>query len=80
MPLPFLFNVLNFRRKEDDRMKKSGLFFLFIAMALFLFSVAPTYAKPLAPNYARLKIGGFFPQTNDLVDFDAGGNIEVGRR
>ena len=59
-------------------MKKSGGLILFIAMALFLLSVTPTYAKPLASNYAQLKIGGFFPQTNDLDHFDAGGNIEVG--
>lgn len=59
-------------------MKITGIFFLFIAMALFLFSVAPSYAKPLSSNYAQLKVGGFFPQTNDLDNFDAGGNIEVG--
>ncbi|MHB8783363.1 MAG: outer membrane beta-barrel protein [Desulfobacteria bacterium] len=77
MPVP-CYHVLNFQRKEDDRIKKSGIFFLFIAMALFLLSVAPTYAKPLASNYAQLKVGGFFPQTNDLDNFDAGGSIEVG--
>lgn len=59
-------------------MKISGIFFLLIAMALFLLSVTPTHAKPLASNYAQLKIGGFFPQTSDLDNFDAGGNIEVG--
>ena len=59
-------------------MKNLSMFFLFIMLALFLLSVAPTYAKPLAPNYAQLKVGGFFPQTNDLDNFDAGGNIEVG--
>jgi opacity protein-like surface antigen len=70
--------MLNFRRKEDDRMKKSCIFFLLIVMAVFLLSVAPAHAKPLASNYAQLKIGGFFPQTSDLDNFDAGGNIEVG--
>jgi opacity protein-like surface antigen len=68
----------NFQRKEDDRMKKTGMFSLFITMVLFLLSMTTAYAKPLAANYAQLKIGGFFPQTNDLDGFDAGGSIEVG--
>ncbi len=59
-------------------MKKTGVVILLIAMALFLLPMAPAYAKPLASNYAQMKIGGFFPQTNDLDNFDAGGNIEVG--
>ncbi|MBM2829082.1 MAG: hypothetical protein HW408_1614 [Actinobacteria bacterium] len=59
-------------------MKKTGMFSLFITMVLFLLSMTTAYAKPLAANYAQLKIGGFFPQTNDLDHFDAGGNFEVG--
>jgi opacity protein-like surface antigen len=59
-------------------MKKPGVFFLFLAVALFLLSATPAYAKPLASNYAQLKVGGYFPQTNDLDKFDAGADIEVG--
>jgi opacity protein-like surface antigen len=70
--------VLNFHRKEDEYMKKAVISFFFITMALLLISMTTAHAKPLAPNYAQLKIGGFFPQTNDLDHFDAGGNIEVG--
>jgi opacity protein-like surface antigen len=58
-------------------MKKSCVFFSLIAM-MSLLSMAPAYAKPLASNYVQLKVGGFFPQTSDLDDFDAGGNFEVG--
>lgn len=59
-------------------MKKSGVLFPLVAMSLFLLSMTPAYAKPLASNYAQLKIGGFFPQANDLDNFDAGGSFEVG--
>lgn len=58
-------------------MKRSCVFFPLIAMMLLL-SVPPATAKPLASNYVQLKAGGFFPQTGDLDNFDAGGNFEVG--
>lgn len=54
-------------------MKKASIIILFITMASFLFFMTPSYAKPLASNYAQLKIGGFFPQSGDLDNFDAGG-------
>ena len=59
-------------------MKKTWLFFLFLTVVLFLLSMTTAHAKPLASNYAQLKIGGYFPQSSDLNNFDAGGNFEVG--
>ena len=58
-------------------MKKSCVFFSLIAMMLLL-SMTPATAKPLASNYVQLKVGGYFPQSGDLDQFDAGGNFEVG--
>ena len=58
-------------------MKRSCVFLSLIAMMLLL-SMTPATAKPLASNYVQLKAGGYFPQTGDLDNFDAGGNFEVG--
>lgn len=50
------------------------------AVLVVLFSVfasIPAHAKPLSPNYATLKLGGYFPQHSDLDNFDSGFNGEI---
>ena len=59
-------------------MRKIRIIIMVVVAGCLLLSVAPAAAKPLGSNYAQLKLGGFFPQTNDLDNFDAGGDIEVG--
>ena len=59
-------------------MRKIRIIIMVVVAGCLLLSVAPATAKPLGSNYAQLKLGGFFPQTNDLDNFDAGGDIEVG--
>jgi opacity protein-like surface antigen len=59
-------------------MRKIRIFTMVVVTGCLLLPVDPASAKPLASNYAQLKIGGYFPQTSDLDDFDAGGNFEVG--
>ena len=59
-------------------MRKIQIFTMVVVTGFLLLFAAPASAKPLASNYAQLKIGGYFPQTSDLDNFDAGGNIEVG--
>ena len=52
----------------------------FAAILSVLFSVftfVPAHAKPLSPNYATLKLGGYFPQHSDLDGFDSGFNGEI---
>ncbi len=48
-----------------------------LAALLSVFALVPAHAKPLSPNYATLKLGGYFPQHSDLEGFDAGFNGEV---
>ncbi len=52
-----------------------------LAVLFSVFTLFPAHAKPLSPNYATLKLGGYFPQHSDLDDFDAGinGEISLGR-
>lgn len=59
-------------------MRKIRIFTMVVVTGCLLLSVAPASAKPLASNYVQMKLGGYFPQTNDLDHFDAGGNFEVG--
>ncbi|MGE5190202.1 MAG: outer membrane beta-barrel protein [Gemmatimonadota bacterium] len=42
-----------------------------------VFACVSAQAKPLSPNYATLKFGGFFPQHSDLDGFDSGFDGEV---
>ncbi len=48
---------------------------LFVLLAAI--AVVPAQARPLSPNYAVLKLGGFFPQGSDLDGFDSGFNGEI---
>ena len=45
-------------------------------LSVFLMLIAvPTFAAP--PNYGAVKLGGYFPQNNDMDEFDTGLNVEV---
>ena len=59
-------------------MRKIRIFTMTVVTGCLLLPVAPASAKPLASNYVQMKLGGYFPQTNDLDNFDAGGNVEIG--
>ncbi len=48
-----------------------------LAVSFCVFSLSPAFAKPLSPNYATLKVGGYFPQHSDLDGFDSGFNGEI---
>jgi len=52
-----------------------------LVVSFSVFTLVPAHAKPLSPNYATLKLGGYFPQHSDLKDFDSGfdGEISLGR-
>ncbi len=53
-----------------------------VAVLLSVFLLVPAHAKPLSPNSATLKLGGYFPQHSDLDGFDSGfnGEISLGHR
>lgn len=53
-------------------MRKIALFSILIILVSF-----PTFAASL-PNYAVLKLGGYFPQDNDLDEFDNSFYGEIG--
>lgn len=55
------------------RMVLSGVLVVLISAL----TVMPAHAKPLSPNYATLKLGGYFPQHSDLDGFDSGFNGEI---
>ncbi len=48
-----------------------------LAVLFSVISLVPAHAKPLSPNYATLKLGGYFPQHSDLDGFDSGFNGEI---
>ena len=48
-----------------------------LAASLSVFILVPAHAKPLSPNYATLKFGGYFPQHGDLDGFGSGFNGEI---
>lgn len=48
-----------------------------LAVLFSVFVLFPAHAKPLSPNYATLKLGGYFPQHSDLDNFDSGFNGEI---
>lgn len=48
-----------------------------VVVLFSVFTLFPAHAKPLSPNYATLKIGGYFPQHSDLDEFDSGINGEI---
>jgi opacity protein-like surface antigen len=51
---------------------------LILALAVVLLGIAPLTASAAIPgNYTALKLGGYFPQSDDLEDFDTGFNGEI---
>ncbi len=48
-----------------------------LAVLFSVYSLVPAHAKPLPPNSATLKLGGYFPQHGDLDGFDSGFNGEI---
>lgn len=47
-------------------------------LAVLLLGVAPLASPAAIPgNYAAVKLGGYFPQSNDLEEFDNGFNGEI---
>jgi len=48
-----------------------------VAVLFSVFALVPAQAKPLSPNSATLKLGGYFPQHSDLDGFDSGFNGEI---
>ncbi len=58
-------------------MSRRLVFAAVLAVLLSVFTLIPAQAKPLSPNYATLKLGGYFPQHSDLDGFDSGFNGEI---
>lgn len=51
---------------------------LVLALAVVLLGIAPIAASAAMPeNAAAIKLGGYFPQANDVDDFDTGVNVEI---
>ena len=48
-----------------------------LAILICMLGLSAAIAKPLSPNYATLKVGGYFPQHSDLDEFDSGFNGEI---
>ncbi len=58
-------------------MSRRLVFAAVLAVVFSVFTLVPAHAKPLSPNYATLKLGGYFPQHSDLDGFDSGFNGEI---
>jgi opacity protein-like surface antigen len=51
---------------------------LVLALAVVLLGIAPLTASAAIPeNAVAIKLGGYFPQANDVDDFDTGFNMEI---
>jgi opacity protein-like surface antigen len=51
---------------------------LVLALAVVLLGIAPLSASAAMPeNAVAIKLGGYFPQADDVDDFDTGLNVEI---
>src|SRR5512138_2890104 len=62
---------------KGGTMSRRMLLVVVLAVLCPVFTLSSAHAKPLSPNYATLKVGGYFPQHSDLDNFDSGFNGEI---